>query len=193
MAIFAMLGVMTSQLVSRIIILDKKTVKHGERLMEIQQAMQIFERDFGQLTQRSIRDESGELQASTKIGEQFLIEFSRQGWRNPLLRARSTLQRVAYIVEEETLYRYYWQVLDRADETEPVIQTLLTNVSSAEFLAIDSTGAEYSFWPVAGNSEQSDANTLSALRLNIEVAPLGELNRIWAVTPEAPELESLGT
>ena len=45
-----------------------------------------------------------------------------------LERARSDLQRVAYEVNGDKLQRLIWLVLDRAEDTEPKVQTLLSNV-----------------------------------------------------------------
>jgi len=181
MAIFAALGVMTSQLVTRIVALDEKAVERGDRILDIQQAMQILDRDLAQIIHRPIRDEFGDPKPSTLIGNDYLLQFTRQGWRNPLERPRSKLQRVAYFVEDESLYRYFWHVLDRADDSEPTIQLLLDKVSSVEFSALDETGAEHSFWPVTDVTTDNTGPGLRALTLNIDITPIGEINRIWAI------------
>jgi general secretion pathway protein J len=74
----------------------------------------------------------------------YLIEFTRGGWSNPLQWPRSDLQRVAYLLDyhpesgdvgseyykDERLYliRLYWQVLDRLDDSEPQMQVLIGGV-----------------------------------------------------------------
>lgn len=183
MAIFAALGVMTSQLVTRIVTIDEAAVERGNRISEVQQAMQILDRDLAQITHRPIRNAFGEIESATQIGNEYLVQFTRLGWRNPLGRARSTQQRVAYFVEDESLYRYYWHVLDRADDSEPVIQLLLENVSSVEFSALDETGVEHSFWPITEGTTAANksGSGLRAIKLNIDIPPMGEINRIWAV------------
>jgi len=72
------------------------------------------------------------------------------GWRNPLGLPRSEVQRVGYFIEEENLVRAYWPVLDRAQDTEPLFQTLLEDVQRLEFFALDNEGNEHSFWGVDG-------------------------------------------
>ncbi len=191
MAIFAALGLMTSQLVTRIVDIDQQAVERGNRILEIQQAMQILDRDLTQISPRPVRNEVGELLPAAQIGGEFLAEFTRLGWRNPLERPRSNLQRLAYFVEDETLYRYYWNVLDRADDSEPVIQTLLENVSSVEFLALDEVGAEHSFWPTVGGGPGAAGPILRGIRLNIEIPPMGEVNRVWAVSQGVLPLRSV--
>ena len=64
-----------------------------------------------------------------------LVEFTRTGWRDAatLLQVvteddqqiprRSSLQRVAYRLEDEVLYRDYWRVLDRAGQSARYAQT----------------------------------------------------------------------
>jgi len=200
MAIFAALGVMTSQLVTRIVVLDKRAVERGNRILEIQQTMQIMDRDLAQISYRPIRDTFGEPGSTLTIGSEYLIQFTRLGWRNPLGRARSKLQRVAYVMEDQSLYRYYWHVLDRADDSEPVTQLLLKNVSTVEFSALDETGTEHSFWPVSDVTADNTGPRLRALKLNIDIASMGEINRIWAIpagrvplTRKPENLEEIGT
>ena len=186
LSIFAVLGVMSSQVVSRVLIIDKAAVERGNRLSEIQQAMMILQRDLAQINQRSVRDELGDALPAVQIGEASLIEFTRLGWRNPLDHPRSSLQRVAYLFQDETLFRYYWHILDRAADSEPQVQTLLTDVVFAEFIALDRNGTEHSFWPLGEGTEIKQSNQLTALVLNLEIIPLGEIKRMWPVLAAQP-------
>ena len=82
-----------------------------------------MDRDFIQLRYREIRDELGDRKAAVAVNEGYYpIEFTRQGWNNPLQRARSELQRVAYVVEGDSLERHVWFVLDEPG-FEPVSQS----------------------------------------------------------------------
>ena len=79
-----------------------------------------------------MRDEYGEVLPTIDFeNEDYIIEFTRRGWRNPAGRQRSRLQRVAYSLdfEEETLTRHFWKVLDRAEDSEPISQLLLEGVT----------------------------------------------------------------
>jgi general secretion pathway protein J len=179
--IFALLGVIASQIVSRVI--DNQAVlrDRGDRLAEVQRAMQIIQRDLLQLSDRQIRDQLGDPLEPLLIGADGLMEFSRLGWRNPLAVRRAEVQRVGYITQDGDLYRAYWTVLDRAPDSEPVLQSLLTNVEQIEFFAMDASGNEYSFWPQAGVDPNDPERRLAGILMRIDAAPFGVVERLWAV------------
>ena len=177
LAVFAVLGVLSQQLLSQILEAHRVTTERGQRLTDLDRAMQILQRDFLQLDGRGVRDQLGGFLPYLQLGKEDLIEFTRTGWSNPLQRPRSELQRVAYVLEEDTLYRYYWPLLDRSPDALPRIQELLSDVNQVEFLAIDSAGEEHPFWP----DSRSEDTTLGAIALRIDLKPFGEINRLWLV------------
>lgn len=179
-AIFAIIGVISSQIVSRVIENQRVMSERGARLAEVQRAMHIMQRDVLEMVDRPVRDQLGDPLASMAIGADGLIEFSRLGWRNPLALRRAGVQRVAYLDEDGNLYRVYWNVLDRTPDTEPIRQTLLTDVSRVEFFAVDLAGNEHSFWPAATGGGSPDSQ-LAAVLVRLELAPFGSVERIWPV------------
>ncbi len=181
LAIFSVVGLIASQLVSRTINKHAIMSERGARLVEVQRAMQILKRDVMQLTNRPIRDMLGDPIEPIRIGSDGLIEFSRMGWRNPLQQQRAELQRVAYIVEDGDLYRSYWSVLDRAQDSEPVVQKLLGDVEQVEFFALDAAGNEHTFWPLLGSFADDPNTRLVALIMRVEAAPFGIVERLWPV------------
>ncbi|MCZ6655812.1 MAG: type II secretion system minor pseudopilin GspJ [Gammaproteobacteria bacterium] len=181
LAVFAVVGLIASQLVSRTINNHAIMSERAARLVEVQRAMQILKRDVMQLTNRPIRDMLGDQIEPIRIGSDGLIEFSRMGWRNPLQQRRAELQRVAYIVEDGDLYRSYWSVLDRAQDSEPVVQKLLGDVEQVEFFALDAAGNEHTFWPLLGAFADDPNTRLVALIMRVEAAPFGIVERLWPV------------
>ncbi len=180
-AVFGVLGVMAAQLLWHTSRSHDYTDERALRLGDVQRAMQIMQRDLLQFVYRPVRDELGDPIAPLIIGDHLPIEFTRLGWRNPLGMPRSELQRVAYTIDEDTLYRYYWNVLDRAEISEPVRQALLTDVHLLEISAIDISGNVHSFWPLLGELELDPEAALAAVSVRMEVAPYGELVRVWDV------------
>ena len=180
-AIFAILGIMSAQLLNNMIRQHDIIDARGAQLTALQRAMMIMQRDVGQIWGRSVRDQYGtEILAAVTTEDVFPIEFTRTGWRNPLERQRSNLQRVAYEHRDTTLYRYYWPVLDRDIETEPVEQTLMENVLSAEFELLDGNGDAYD----RANAELDPSNRtlqVAALNVRMELESYGELTRIWEI------------
>jgi len=142
MVIFAMLGVVSQQLLRNSIETKDAITERSQALTEIQKAIRILRDDFGQMAMRDIRNEKGETEPAIKLqvpmpkikGEKekvYLIVFTKNGWANPMDLKRSSLQRVAYAFQDGKLIRYFWPVLDRAQNIEPQAHVLLGNLQSA--------------------------------------------------------------
>jgi len=179
--IFGLIGVISSQLLSQTLSAQDDLSDRGTRLNDIHRAMQIIQRDLMQLVDRPIRDQYGDTQRSLLIGTDGIIEFSRGGWRNPLQLPRAEVQRVGYLIQDNNLLRGYWPVLDRAQDTEPAYQTLLTEIEQLEFFALDASGNEYTFWPVPGGNPSDPSTALAGILMRIDVPPFGVIERIWEV------------
>ncbi len=181
--IFAIIGVISSQLLSQTVTAHERLTDRGSRLADTHRAMQIIQRDVLQITYRPIRDEydSADRGGYLIIDADGGIEFSRVGWRNPLLQPRAEVQRVAYRVEDGELIRAYWHVLDRAPDSEPAYQTLLREVEQLEFVAVDVSGNEYNFWPVAGQNLLDPSRKLAGIIMRVELPPFGVVERVWEI------------
>ena len=70
-------------------------------------------------------------------GIEYKVEFTRAGWTNTAGLARPTLQRVAYRLDQDGLWRDYWPVLDRTQASEPVRIKLLGGVRAVTFRFMD--------------------------------------------------------
>jgi len=181
LAVFAILGLASSRIVSQTLRNADVLNDRGGRVAEVQRAMLILQRDFMQLSARGVRDELGDPLEAFIIDPDGQVEFTRQGWRNPLERPRAELQRVRYLLEEDRLLRIYWPALDRTPDGEPVRQQLLSDVRSVQFQAVDVSGNEHSFWPLAGSRDDNAANELAGVLLRIDTEPYGEVERLWEV------------
>lgn len=179
--IFGLIGVISSQLLSQTLRAQDDLSDRGNRLGDIHRAMQIMQRDVMQLVDRPIRDQYGDVARPLMIGADGVIEFSRGGWRNPLQLPRAEVQRVGYLLQDNKLLRGHWPVLDRAQDTEPAYQTLLTDVEQLEFFALDASGNEYTFWPVPGANPSDPGTALAGILMRIDIAPFGLIERVWEV------------
>ena len=137
------------------------TDREAKRLYEYQKAFTVIERDIRQMVARPIKDEFGSIAPALR-GEDNYMEFTRGGWNRPpfIKIRRSELQRVKYIVEEGGLQRYYWKVLDRADNTLPESFMVLEGVEEVKFKYFRKTDQneirEEFNWPVQTNSVSSN-------------------------------------
>ena len=161
MFIFAWIGLGAYQILEQIIRAQAINQQHSSQLANIQRLSWQLSRDFRQMVERPVYDENGQLLAAVEFeGEDSLIEFTRNGWSNPLQWPRSDLQRVAYRIDyhpesddpesdfyrDEALYlvRLFWRVLDRAIESEPLQQAVLREVVDFRTRFWDSANEEWS-------------------------------------------------
>ena len=183
--VFAVVGLLSTRLLSQSIDNQNNLQDRGQRLAEIHRAMRVLQRDIVQLSRRKIRDAQGEELPALIVSDQGVIEFSRVGWRNPLRQPRSEVQRVGYRWQDEKIIRGYWLTLDRSYDAEPAYQTLLENVEAIEFFAVDQLGNEHKQWPLDPEAnvvtEEGEALYLAAILVRAEIAPYGMIERIWQV------------
>lgn len=168
----------------------------SERTRELNRALSLLSRDFRQFSDRSVRDEFGAVQPAMAGGPLALypLMLTRDGWSNSLTQARSELQRVFYYLEEDALWRAYYNVLDRAVDVEPQRMELLAGVNNLELrflgtldgleldndLVVD-TRAWLESWvadPGAGSAVPAPP---VAVELRLDLDDLGEIRRLYAL------------
>ncbi len=178
--IFAIIGLVSGHMLGRVIDVSERSGARTDRLYELQRAIQLMERDLLQISNRTIRDEYGDSQASLMTGMAGGLEFSRLGWRNPLGIARSDVQRMRYALVDGELRREFWSVLDRAEDSLPRTQRLLGDVKAMEFKYLDQELNGYPLWPPGVSDLEGDGQPqLTAIELRIEVPPFGEITRLF--------------
>lgn len=145
LSIFGLLATMSYSGLSAVMMQQSQTEIAADRLSELQKLYLVMQRDIEQVVQRPIRDEYGDEQPPLVGGETF--QLTRAGWRNPAGRQRSRLQRVGYALEDQQLLRYSWAVLDRAQDSEPLVQLLSEAIEQVQirYLGVDNEWKEQ--WP----------------------------------------------
>jgi|TARA_B100000315_G_C14594369_1_gene597843 general secretion pathway protein J len=176
-AIFALIGLGANQVLSTVIDTRDVTEARTEQFVSLQRALDVIERDLTQFANRPIRDELGDPMHALLIGSDlYNLEFTRVGWRNPLGVPRSSLQRVAYQLLEGELLRHYWLVLDRAEDSEPVTQTILTDVDDFRITALAAEGDSTYLWPP--DDENPVLELPLAMELFVSMAGIGEIRKV---------------
>lgn len=156
------------------------TERQAEHLKRLQRAMMLFEQDIAQYLLRSVRDEYGDSQppmVSADYGE-IRLKLTRGGWQNPLGLPRSTLQRVAYGLVDEKLYRYSWQVLDRVPYSEPYKQQLLGQVRNFKLRFLDQKKKWQTHWPPRDDNNKPIVVMPLAVELTLELEGWGSYRRL---------------
>ena len=168
------------------------TIKRQQaRLLELETTMRVLEQDFVQLTPRPVRQPVGDepsqpaLQAGPP-GQQPLLALTRSGWTNPQGLERPELQRVAYFLENGTLRREYWFVLDPTLSSTTAKRDLLTHVKSVTFQFMDLTHTWQTLWPpatVAGAQALESSLRIRpiAVQVTIDTEDFGQVVRIFEV------------
>jgi general secretion pathway protein J len=140
-------------------------------LLELQNAVRVMEQDFVQLAPRPVRQPIGDEPAQpalaggasgtqsalssatgTTTGALPLVAFTRTGWANPRGLQRTGLQRVAYFLENGTLRREHWNVLDPTLASTTVRRDLLTHVKAVTVRYMDVNHQWQDQWPPQTNT-----------------------------------------
>lgn len=153
------------------------------RVAELQKAYIRLRDDFQQVRNRPIRDNFGDLQPGLIGADNATVEFTRGGWRNPLSQPRSTLERVAYRLNDNALHRSSWRTLDRAQDTAAVDVVLLQGVTDLRWQFLDAQYQWQSRWPTLNAAATSTQGTATAPPLGIELRlttkDLGEVRFVF--------------
>ena len=178
LSIFSVLGLGSYQMLQTVTKSNERVRASVATYAQLNLAFAIIQRDFTQYLPRQVRDEYGEPKAPILFDdEDYIIEFSRGGWSNPAGRARSRAQRVAYSVdyEKEVLTRHFWEVLDRAEDSEPISQVLLEGVTDFRVTAF--TGDDSS---LEDDFELDDAAAVAPIAVEVVITTeaVGEIQRL---------------
>jgi general secretion pathway protein J len=178
-AIFSTLGLGAYQMLQTVTRSHENVQAATAGHTQLNFALSMMQKDLGQFVPRIIRDEYGEpLPPITFQENDYVMEFTRLGWSNPAGRQRSNLQRVAYSVDYDTeeLKRHFWEVLDRAEDSEPVTQVLLSGVT--ELMATGYTDEDDS---LEGDfSLEGESNVLPrAVEVTLSTTDGGDVQRIF--------------
>jgi len=151
------------------------------RLGQLQRAVRLMTEDFAQLNPRHVRDvlgQSTEPPLVTDVAGDILVRLSRGGWRNPVPVPRGTLQRVQYRIEDETLIREYWPVMDYPLGMEPRSEEVLEGVISIEIEYLDNASQWQAQWPPLSEINATEFTYPRAVRIRFELASWGEIERV---------------
>lgn len=164
------------------------------RLAAMQKAFYRLQADLELAQERPIRDAFGtELASLTYLDTQGL-EFTRGGLRNPIGLPRSSLERVAYVIEDnqetkkKELRRRRWPVLDRANDTAFVETVLLEEVEEVEWRFLDEGDEWQTQWPPISNDPATTAGLPRAVEMTLTTKDYGKLRYLFGLTP-APAQE----
>lgn len=193
MAIFAIIGLGANELLRTITRTHDRAKAVTDSLGQLSMAFVIMQRDLTEIVPRSIRDGNGDVRPPLIVGTgNDLMAFTRTGWNNPTGLPRSDMQRIAYdLTDKGVLQRKMWMELDRAQDSKPVTQVLLSGVTDVRVNLLEADGTSVDTWPQSAKLDQLPA----AIELVIDTKTLGELRRVFALVdnPDQPGQPGQGT
>ncbi|TYK67130.1 type II secretion system minor pseudopilin GspJ [Colwellia echini] len=179
-AIFSVVSLASFTIFDTVLRGDETSKVRSEQQNNLQRAFLLMERDFTQITKRTMRI-NGEtatedfIQTSDDsfVADEQAIAFVRNGWTNPgLLLPRGDLQSVAYRLVDGTLERLHYNFVDAVVGQEPRVRPLISKVKSVEFEYYD--GQKW--------QEKWDGNTLpQAIAIEIDTEEYGMIRRQFLV------------
>lgn len=175
LGVSAVIAVLAYQSIDSMVDVKTTVEQHSKQNENLQRAVWWMEQDFIQIAPRPIQDELGSPQAAFKYREDIGVEFTRVA-QFPTPNASGGLLRVAYQLQNGTLYRLTWPVLDRAPDTLPKKIALLTDIERFDIELLNSGNEWVKDWPSANL-------TLTALprvtRVTIKHKTLGTITRLF--------------
>jgi general secretion pathway protein J len=163
LSIFSLIGVASYRVLNTTIASQRVGAVLSEELSAVQKTMLIVDRDLQQVVPRPIRTTTTQMADYLLVNhENYPLEFTRGGRRNPLELPRSSMVRIAYDVglhpgainkdsehyQSETIFlrRHIWSTLDKTDQEEALVQPLLADVRDLAVAVITKSGRQAS-WP----------------------------------------------
>ena len=190
MAIFTLIGLASTGLLTTVIDSNDISEERFAKLQLLQRAMITIERDLQQAVPRAIRY-NGEKQDMVMAGGKLNgsdddgIGFVRGGWHNPqLMLPRSTLQYVAYRLNENRLERLYSNYVDNVIGYEPKVRVLLEDIESLniEFLATSSNESLDEDEDLSWNESYKGTALPRAVAIEFVSKDFGKIRREFTLT-----------
>lgn len=181
MAIFGVISMLALGGLNTIVQQQTLAKEQMIRLGQLQRAVRMLTQDFAQLNPRHVRDllgRSTEPPLVTDTLDGNVVRLSRSGWRNPVPTPRGTLQRVQYRIEDETLIREYWPVMDFPLGTEPRSEEILDGVIDVEIEYLDNASQWSTQWPPLSEINATSFVFPRAVRIRFDLVSWGEINRV---------------
>ena len=193
MGIAALIGVGAMKILDSATKTHKSIKQQGTRYNEIERALLFLSNDLQQLAPRQFRDEFGDkkdnLLSDDSTGKTQL-SFTRLGRRNPAGLARSNLEKLTYLLEENDLQRISYHYPDGMTVDQGLIRNLLGNVDSFKVSFFD--GEEWNdFWPkdsgLNENEQKPNERLPVAIKIQLELLDLGMIERLFVISDRRAE------
>ena len=173
LSVSAVIAVLSYQAINSMVNVKSSVNSHAQESEQLQRIMWRMQQDLTQLAPRAVLDQLGSVIPAFQYREDTGLEFTRIA-QFPTADATAGLLRVGYVLENETLYRLTWNVLDRAQDTEPKRVKLFDDVRRFEVAMLDSSNKWQTNWPMVPEFKTA---LPKVTQITIESEQFGTINR----------------
>ncbi|KTD51568.1 type II secretory pathway protein LspJ [Legionella quinlivanii] len=184
LAVFAIMATLTSSAMYYAFNTRSRVTEQAERLVDLQMAIIMIERDTEQITSRPVRGNEMRLFPAF-TGQPLYLEFTRGGLTNPYsVEKKSSLRRIAWLCKGDKLIRRSWDALDAVNRNNYHDKTLLENMKNCKFAYLDENLQVLPEWRESSVSSPGNTPTLpKAVQLKIELGDWGTATFLF-ILPE---------
>jgi general secretion pathway protein J len=185
LAVFAILATITSSTLYYAFDTRARVNEQSKRLDSLQLAVSLLQQDITQIIDRPIRGNEMRL-ISAFIGRSKYVEFTRDGDVNPEgMEKRSTLKRIAYLCQNNTLKRRTWEHLDSPQHNKYWDKNLLEQLTDCHFEYLNQTLQLFPEWHQDALTQNQNKEPLpKAIQVNLSFKDQGTINLLFTI-PEA--------
>lgn len=156
-----------------------------ERLASAQLGLATLQRELGAALARPVIAADGS-PAPALRGGPLELELTTGGHLAGAEPPRSRLRRVRYSLADGDLRRAHWAVLDRAGDSEPLLErSVLDGIGAARLRYLAPGGGWLEQWPPAAAAAGAPGEGLlllpRAVELTLDIDGLGPVRRLWLV------------
>lgn len=182
--IFSIISLLLMSGLHTVITAQSVTENKAERLRELQMAMLVISRDIEQAVNRPIINAQGQEEAAF-TGDNESFHLTHTGFANlPGKALHPSLQRTAYLFDENYLVRINFDALDQTPESKSHKRKLLAQVSGLHFQYLDQQGRFADKWPMDSGGNQVLPR---AVKIELSLARFGKISQLYLIPAQNEE------
>jgi|GEM_PF-865019 len=185
LTVFGILAAITSSVMYYAFTTRTRVTDQAERMVHLELAITLLERDTEQVTIRAVRGDDMRL-FPIFVGQPNYMEFTRSGLVNPgSEQKRSTLKRIAILCTDNKLVRRSWGRLDVPKRSEYEDSVLLYNLKKCQFSYLNKNQDVLTEWHHGQAEQQSDDEPLpKAIKVTLNLGNWGDQSLLF-ILPRA--------
>lgn len=180
--IFSIMSVTALTGIKSIVDAQQKVEQVDALITNLQRSLFYLDQDFQYLVDRDVRDEYGSAQPSLQSsgGGDQLILMTVMNRKNALKQQRSSLSRVGYSLEDDTLIRKLYQQVDGASEEQANHRALINEIEEVQLRFLDKDNNWQLYWPPA-SAASTGVTFPKAIEINLFHKQLGKITRLFQI------------